>query len=327
MTSYTPFPLTSQYLDAAAAKLQAHGIAFSREDCVLRCELPATGSPVCIVSAENVFVEDRSREDVTSAAWDIGDALFTEKTKVLPHLVIVGDTAAFTYLGHRIHRECVETDRYSPAKRVMSLEELPAFFSSVFPRKAFRANDAPKVTLLRYLQYGQSPLSSATHVFDREDELDQFRKHTFGGLTTNEQAVANRVYRKIMGSVHHIAWSESGPGLARLNDVVGIPQELSSAGERTALAFSAYLSRMANQVVPGMCLGLHNFFNGMDDLKRFDAFGCVGEFIEATGASVLIQSEKGDTRKMAKAALHPYVEKLNLLIVEQESETKAATAV
>ena len=322
MTQTTTVPFTSIHLDTAEAALQTQGIAFTREAAAIRCELP-TGSTVLIVSAENVFAAGRSRNEITDAAWLVGDTLFSEQSKIVPHLVLVGDAATFSYPGHRVHRECVETDRYSPIKRVMLVEELSSFFRPLFYSRHIRANNAPKLTILRYLQYGSSRLSSATHVFDREDELEQFRQCPFGRLTVDEQSVASRIYRKIMGSAYFIIWDQSGPELARLGDAQGIPQYLSSAGEQTALAFSVYLARLANQVVPGMCLGLHNFFNGMDDLKRFDALGCVGEFIEGTGASVLVQSEKQETRQLTKVALNPYVTKLNLLVVEQASEVKA----
>lgn len=322
MAPQAPIKFTSKHLDAAAALLGLGETEFAREDFSIRCTL-STGAIVRIVSAENVFKAGRSREEVIDAAWLVGDTLFTEENKVVPHLILVGDAATFSYPGHRIHREYVESDRYSPVKRVMSVDELPSAVNPLFYHRNSRANNAPKITILRHLQYGSAKLSSATHVFDREDELNQFRTNPFGRLTSDEQSLTGRIYREIMGSAYHILWKQDGPELARLGDAQGIPQELSSAGERTALAFSAYLARHVKLTVPGMCLGLHNFFNGMDDLRRFNALCCVGAFIEATGASVLIQSEKSETRQLAKAALNPYIVKMTLLVIEQESEVKA----
>ena len=297
------YPLDMPEVEACLA---AAGLPFTRVPGALRCELTGFGiahSILYLVPAEAVLLANASEASFGKFQEElVGAEYFAVRGKQNQFLLLVGSKALLSEPAHRKAIYRIEADRSYAAKVFLHVEDLSVWFNNPFALKtgSDRANAVPALTTRAEVNLPPEDPSPADSVFYQYDILREAKQNFPEGLSEQERRVANVVYRRIMGFGHQIHWAENRPALGYDDSDKATPVDLASTGECAVFAYAVFLARAANTVTPGMCIGIHAGLDRLDNGRFIFALDCLRDFVIATGASVDMQSARGDVRKVAE---------------------------
>lgn len=189
----------------------------------------------------------------------------------------------------------VESDMSYARKTVCELQALPGLLSQPFEAvaPAWQANAQPTLHLLRELYDDPEVVAKVTHWLTLSGS--PWSDHR---LSVAQQERMGLVYGRIMGRGFSLKWD--GDEVAMVNNGAEVPPQFASRGEQAGFAFAHFLTMAYEHLAPGMTLGIRALISSLDTLKQLALLEVLRNLVAATGVSLVIQTAKTDTLRLAK---------------------------
>lgn len=321
----------SAFVDAISKRLTEIGMTpEGLENGLVKAELKAGANTYGIavfVSADRVFYRDSEIDDEVERLgrnlMDVVYRQFTRKQYEWLQDIIQKHRGHDTYLfvigPDSLTRQeqfpglCwrIEMDDRAVKKVVCSMRDIEEVLSSPFNPVAHRASGSPKLYLTREEQMSfEDPhpdfnglVTALYRPADFENMVKELEKRP---NRNSVKRVAEKVFHRVMGCDYILTEGDAWPEIAHKGQDWSIPYFMASKGEQIALTFALFLALAHDNVAEGMCLGFKSTLNAMDLLRYTGALDCLRQFVLATGASLYIQTDKGEIRdftdrKLSKA--------------------------
>lgn len=175
-----------------------------------------------------------------------------------------------------------------------------------FAAWANRAEDTPKLWVRTNTPqpWGAPPPEAAPTGDFRPRPLAEILKEVESYETAEDiKECVSGLVRRILGNTSRLVWRDGLPGLQRDGARYVAPATSMSASEGVILAFCLFLSLEHARRHPKAWLAIRGALDALDTLKYFRAVSCLRDFVIATGASVLIETDNKGRQFMANRLL------------------------
>ncbi|MNR71273.1 hypothetical protein D3C71_18880 [compost metagenome] len=117
------------------------------------------------------------------------------------------------------------------------------------------------------------------------------------------KSLAALLVQRILGAGYELAWEDEELQVKCPSAPSGLPLHYLGRGELCAVALCLLLAREHAQESRATCIRLLGAHNALDDVRHYRALLCLMDFIEATGASVEIETDHSSNRQLAQRFL------------------------
>ena len=318
-------PLDNLGLARIEEELARLGIpAVRTEQGTVRAELKCFGQNYLVaffVSGREVFYTDehvqagklRSGHHPLVAALHEKQELWLEKEDRTYHplerRIFIVDFEGFAARPENTHLvQTIELDLQVGQKVFCTLDSLREAVTSPFRPVAHRANEKPFAHHTRASRYDfDKPTPDYDALVTKHYEPNAFPAMCEQWAKRGNRAavlkVASKVFSRILGSTYHLVDVDDCPEVARVGSSESLPAYGISRGEQAVLSYSLFLALQHDRVREGMCIGIKESLNGLDELRHMKALTCLAEFVMATGASVYYQTDKTEPLRLAEKYL------------------------